>query len=211
MPHGWQLDGASMVLAPSGQKVTPMQQTAPRYDGESHGEARHTSAKTTPYRSNELFRRLSSKFAHGVGSPWAFFIALALVLVWGLTGPFFHYSDTWQLVINTSTTIVTFLMVFLIQNTQNRDSHALHIKLDELIRANKLARNSLIEAEELTDAEIKELQEEFHALAAKKIEHKRRHSAHDREDQKLGTSNISSSTTGERSSRAMNRMPASER
>ncbi|MBS2014383.1 MAG: low affinity iron permease family protein [Deltaproteobacteria bacterium] len=130
----------------------------------------------TPYKTNELFRRIASHTAHGVGSPWAFVLAVGIVATWGLTGPIFHFSDTWQLVINTGTTIVTFLMVFLIQNTQNRDSHALHLKLDELIRATAKARNQLLEAEELTDEELEELQAEFKRLAQQKLARRSRHS-----------------------------------
>lgn len=167
----------------------------------------------TPYKTNDLFRRIASHTSHGVGSPWAFVIAVSIVLVWSITGPLFHYSDTWQLVINTGTTIVTFLMVFLIQNTQNRDSHALHLKLDELIRANDRARNQLLEAEDLTDEELEELQKEFRRLAKEKIA--RRHAPRGRkrasDDQKSGTSKISSSFTGDRSSRAMKRSPAPDR
>ena len=96
-----------------------------------------------------------------VGGPAAFILALAVVATWLLTGPFFHYSDTWQLVINTGTTIVTFLMVFLIQNTQNRDSHALHLKLDELIFASDRARNQLLALEDLSDKEMDALKVEF--------------------------------------------------
>ncbi len=121
---------------------------------------------TDPYRANDLFRKIASHTSHGVGSPWAFVLAMAIVIVWGATGPVFHFSDTWQLVINTSTTIVTFLMVFLIQNTQNRDTNAIHLKLDELIRANVLARNKMIQLDELTDHELAELQAEFDRLAA---------------------------------------------
>ena len=127
-----------------------------------------------PYRSNDLFRRIASKTSHGVGSPWAFMLAALVVLVWGITGPVFHFSDTWQLVINTGTTIITFLMVFLIQNTQNRDSHAIHLKLDELIRVNASARNRLLQVEELSEREIDELQREFDKIAQDKIEAKRR-------------------------------------
>ena len=123
-----------------------------------------------PYHANDFFRRVASKTSHGVGSPWAFVTALGVVVVWAATGPLFHYSDTWQLVINTSTTIVTFLMVFLIQNTQNRDSHALHLKLDELIRSNDLARNRLMCLEELNDHEIDELQHEFDKLSQRRSE-----------------------------------------
>ncbi len=139
-----------------------------------------------PYKSNDAFRRLASRTAHGVGSPWAFVGAVAIVAVWGITGPIFGYSDTWQLVINTGTTIVTFLMVFLIQNTQNRDSHALHLKLDELIRANELARNRLMCLEELSENELDELQAEFDRLATEKLRAKskrtERSSSRDREE-----------------------------
>lgn len=93
--------------------------------------------------------------------------ALALLVAWAVTGPMFHYSDTWQLVINTGTTIITFLMVFLIQATQNRDSQALHVKLDELIRAVHGARNSLLNLDDLTDEELDKLHEHFVTLAAK--------------------------------------------
>jgi low affinity Fe/Cu permease len=108
-----------------------------------------------------LFRQIAHKTSEFVGSPWAFMAACLIVIVWGATGPLFGYSDTWQLVINTGTTIVTFLMVFLIQNTQNRDSLAIHLKLDELIRAVSHARNQLIDLEELTDEELATLQDEF--------------------------------------------------
>ena len=108
-----------------------------------------------------LFRRIAHKTSEFVGSPWAFVGACLIVVVWACTGPLFGYSDTWQLVINTGTTIVTFLMVFLIQNTQNRDSLAIHLKLDELIRAVSHARNHLIDLEELEDEELAALQEEF--------------------------------------------------
>ncbi len=128
-----------------------------------------------PYQVNDFFRRIASKTSHGVGSPWAFITALGVVIVWAATGPLFHYSDTWQLVINTSTTIVTFLMVFLIQNTQNRDSHAIHLKLDELIRSNDLARNRLMCLEELNDHEIDELQHEFDKLSQEKLRERKRH------------------------------------
>ena len=157
----------------------------------------HPTKPSDPYRANDLFRRIASRTSHGVGSPWAFVGALTVVVIWATTGPLFHYSDTWQLVINTSTTIVTFLMVFLIQNTQNRDSHAIHLKLDELIRSNELARNRLMGLEELNDREIKELQDEFNSLAAEKIAARSPSSS-----QELGTSKTSSSTTAARSSRA---------
>ena len=99
-----------------------------------------------------------------VGSGWAFLIALATVVAWAISGPIFGFFDSWQLVINTGTTIVTFLMVFLIQNTQNRDAHAIHLKLDELIRSSKRARNLLIDLEECTDEEIEAVQRQFRRL-----------------------------------------------
>ncbi len=110
---------------------------------------------------NESFRKFARYVSSVAGAPWAFIIAIVVVAVWGLTGPIFNFSDTWQLIINTGTTILTFLMVFLIQNTQNRDSHAIHLKLDELIRAVKQARNDLIDIEDTTDAEISRLDKEF--------------------------------------------------
>src|SRR5919205_2612060 len=97
---------------------------------------------------NELFRKFAQKTSQIVGSSWSFMLAVFIIAVWALTGPMFHYSDTWQLVINTGTTIVTFLMVFLIQNTQNRDAQAIHLKLDELIRGVKGARNRLVSLED---------------------------------------------------------------
>lgn len=99
-----------------------------------------------------------------VGSPWAFVLAVIVVITWVVTGPQFGYSDTWQLVINTGTTIVTFLMVFLIQNTQNRDTKAVHLKLDELIYGVQGARNSLIDLENLSDQELEILQQQFERL-----------------------------------------------
>ncbi len=96
-----------------------------------------------------------------LGSAWAFAAAALAILVWIVTGPTFHFSDTWQLIINTATTIITFLMVFLIQNTQNRDAKAMQLKLDELIRALKNARNELVDLEELSDEELKKLEEQF--------------------------------------------------
>ncbi len=97
-----------------------------------------------------------------------FVFALLLIIVWIITGPFFHFSDTWQLVINTSTTIITFLMVFLIQNSQNREANATQLKLDELIRAISRARDSLVNLEELSDEELEKLQEEFRTLQKRK-------------------------------------------
>jgi low affinity Fe/Cu permease len=113
---------------------------------------------------NELFRKFAHKTSEVVGSPWAFILAVTIIVIWAVTGPIFHFSDTWQLVINTGTTIVTFIMVFLIQNTQNRDAVAIHLKLDELIRAVQGARNSLVDLEDLSDEELKQLQKAFQRL-----------------------------------------------
>jgi low affinity Fe/Cu permease len=113
---------------------------------------------------SDAFRVFARQSSIVLGSPWAFAAAVLVIFVWLATGPMFHFSDTWQLIINTATTIVTFLMVFLIQNTQNRDSKAFHLKLDELIRAMKGARNQLVDLEELSDEELKKLEEEFRGL-----------------------------------------------
>ena len=118
-----------------------------------------------PYASNDLFRRIASRTSHGVGSPWAFIAAFLIIVVWGVTGPLFHFSDTWQLVINTGTTIVTFLMVFLIQNTQNRDGTAVQVKLDELIRCTGGAHNALLNLEELEENELREICREYTDIA----------------------------------------------
>jgi low affinity Fe/Cu permease len=113
---------------------------------------------------SDFFHRFAAKVAALTGSAGSFLMAVAVIAVWGTTGPFFHFSDTWQLVINTGTTIVTFLMVFLIQNTQNRDSQTVNMKLDELLRSLKGARNRLVQLETLSDAELEELRSEFHEL-----------------------------------------------
>jgi low affinity Fe/Cu permease len=105
----------------------------------------------------EFFTTFATKVAKAVGSYWAFLIAVSIVVIWGVTGPMFHFSDTWQLVINTGTTIITFLMVFLIQNTQNRDAKAMHLKLDELIASLKAAHNEMIDIEELSDEHLEKI------------------------------------------------------
>jgi low affinity Fe/Cu permease len=107
------------------------------------------------------FRKVAQRSAQVVGSPGAFAFALGATVLWAVTGPHFHYSDTWQLVINTGTSVSTFLVVFLIQNTQNRDAKVMHMKLDELIRALQPARTELVQMEELTDEELETLQKEF--------------------------------------------------
>jgi low affinity Fe/Cu permease len=111
-----------------------------------------------------MFRRFAARVAHGVGHAYTFLGALLLIVAWAATGPIFHWSDTWQLVINTGTTIVTFLMVFLIQNTQNRDAKAIHLKLDELIKAIEPARNAMIDLEDLEDDKLEELEREYRRI-----------------------------------------------
>jgi low affinity Fe/Cu permease len=108
---------------------------------------------------DRIFTAVASRIAFFAGQPAAFVIALALIVIWGVTGPIFGYSDTWQLVVNTATTIITFLMVFLIQNSQNRDGAAMQAKLDELLRAVEAARNEFIGIEHLTDQEIEKIRD----------------------------------------------------
>lgn len=119
----------------------------------------------------DLFHRFSRATSNAVGRPASFVLALVIIVVWAALGPVFRFSDTWQLVINTGTTIVTFLIVFLIQNTQNRDALAMQLKLDELIRAVGKARNQLVALEELSDPELQALHDEFHALHEKAARH----------------------------------------
>ena len=116
------------------------------------------------YRSSP-FSRLAKWTAHAVGHPAAFGSAVLVVVVWAMTGPLFHYSDTWQLVINTGTTVVTFLMIFLVQNTQNRDAAAIQLKLDELIRAMVGAHNALLDLEELTEVDLGRIRDRYQSLA----------------------------------------------
>ena len=113
---------------------------------------------------NQVFRKFSVAAANALGSSWMFVANVLLILVWLVAGPFFHYSDTWQLVVNTATTVFTYLAVFLIQNTQNRDAVATHLKLDELIKGVKGARTGLVNLEKLSDEELEVLQEEFNKL-----------------------------------------------
>jgi low affinity Fe/Cu permease len=113
---------------------------------------------------SDAFRCFAQRASTLLGSAWAFCGAVLVIVVWLVTGPTFHFSDTWQLIINTATTVVTFLMVFLIQNTQNRDAKAMHLKLDELIRALKGARNQLVDLEELSDNDLRKLEEQFRRL-----------------------------------------------
>jgi low affinity Fe/Cu permease len=113
---------------------------------------------------SDAFRVFARRSAMMLGSAWAFTGAVFVIFVWLVTGPTFHFSDTWQLIINTATTIITFLMVFLIQNTQNRDAKAMHLKLDELIRAIKNARDELVDLEELSDEELQKLEGQFRRM-----------------------------------------------
>ena len=122
-------------------------------------------------RMKNWFRKFSHQTSMLVGSPWAFALAIITIIIWSALGSMFHYSDTWQLVINTSTTIITFLMVFLIQNTQNRDAKAIHLKLDELIHATKNARNRLMNIEELSDKELNTIHAELVELKKDTEEH----------------------------------------
>jgi len=112
----------------------------------------------------DAFRSFAQRSSSVLGSAWSFCGAVLIIVLWLVTGPTFHFSDTWQLIINTATTVVTFLMVFLIQNTQNRDAKAMHLKLDELIRAVKGARNQLVDLENLSDDELKKLEKQFQRL-----------------------------------------------
>lgn len=123
---------------------------------------------------NEVFHRFAQKVSILAGSAQAFVFACLLIIAWAISGPWFHFSDTWELIINTLTTIITFLMVFVIQNSQNRDIRSLHLKMDELIRASKLARNNLINLENMTDTELTNLENEFSHLVHNEKE-KRKH------------------------------------
>ena len=118
-----------------------------------------------PTKPQNWFTRLTKITAHMSGQPRTFMLAVLIIVVWAASGPMFGFSDTWQLVINTGTTIVTFLMVFLIQSTQNRDSEAMQVKLDEIIRAIGNAKNELLDLEELDEAELLRIREEYEELA----------------------------------------------
>ena len=136
-----------------------------KQNGNSAGEAeRRLQAKKHVQETQTIgmrFAHLASRTATLVGSPWAFLLAIGSVLFWGVIGPLYGYSDTWQLVINTATTVMTFLIVFLIQNTQNRDAKAIHLKLDEIIRSIRRAHNEMIDIEKLSDEELEELAKHY--------------------------------------------------
>src|SRR5271169_5511589 len=135
---------------------------------ESGEQAPTTTAIVT---HSDRFGRFAARSSHYLGSRWAFIAAIGVIVVWALTGPIFHYSDTWQLVINTGTTIVTFLMVFLIQNTQNRDIMAVQLKLSELVLAMKGAKNKFAAIEDLSDDELAKLHDECRARAEMTLRH----------------------------------------
>lgn len=120
---------------------------------------------------HEVFRKIAHKMSKVMGSPWAFMTAFAVVALWAAGGALYGFTDTWQLYINTGTTILTFLMVFLIQNTQNRDAQATQLKLDELIKALKAARDDFIDVEEDDDDKLAQLEQQFHALRDKVDKH----------------------------------------
>src|ERR1700692_1433742 len=130
-----------------------------------------------PTKSSSWFVNFAKTTSHAAGRPAAFLVAAAVIMVWGITGPIFHFSDTWQLVINTGTTIVTFLMVFLIQNTQNRDARAIHLKLNELIHAVDKAKNRMIDVENLSDLELDELARTYEKIRTSAEQ--RHHASHD--------------------------------
>ena len=124
------------------------------------------STNVKPSATNDAFGQFSAKASAWVGSKWAFLAAVLVIAGWAATGPLFHYSDTWQLVINTGTTIVTFIMVFLIQNTQNRDARAINLKLDELIHSIDKAEDEMMDIESLSDEELNELHSRYEAIRA---------------------------------------------
>ena len=145
--------------------MTPAEVTVKVTNHPAQGPAVITA--TTVVTGSDRFGKFAARSSHYLGSRWAFVIAIGVIMVWGLTGPLFHYSDTWQLIINTGTTIVTFLMVFLIQNTQNRDARAIHLKLNELIHAADKAKNQMIDVEKLSDVELEDLAKSYEEIRRK--------------------------------------------
>ncbi len=131
------------------------------------------AASVTIMLMNEGFRKFAAKVSTTVGHPATFVVAVFVIVGWATTGPIFDYSDTWQLIINTSTTIITFLMVFIIQNTQNRDARAMQLKLDELIDGLEGASNQFIDLESLSDEELDKLHDQFHSLRGQIQEHRK--------------------------------------
>ncbi len=151
----------------NGRNVNAAQSTGPRAARPANRSTAKASDEppTLRCRINDGFRKFAHRTSEMVGSPWSFILAAITLVIWAALGPACEFSDTWQLVINTATTIVTFLMVFLIQNTQNRDAKAIHLKLDELIRGVKGARNKLMNLEDLSEEELTKLQEQFKRMS----------------------------------------------
>jgi low affinity Fe/Cu permease len=139
----------------------------------SNSPSRPNTGKNESATVGKEFQVLATTVSAVVGSKWAFSAALLLIIAWAVTGPYFRYSDTWQLVVNTATTIITFLMVFLIQNTQNRDARAIHLKLDEIIRSIRHAHNEMIDIEKLSDEELGTLAAHFEEVRAECEQRKR--------------------------------------
>lgn len=150
------------------KKSEPKQTTRRSSTGRRVSVSSRSSSRTTlgAQRNKSLFARIADTAAHVTGSPLGFMAAAFIVMVWAASGPAFGFSDTWQLVINTGTTVVTFLMVFLVQATQNRDSAAIHLKLDEIVRALEMASNELLDMEELTPDDLNEIRQNYEKLAS---------------------------------------------
>lgn len=145
---------------------------------EAPSDLSNRDAGIKPQKLHVIFNRIATWITHKTGSPAAFIIAAVLVIIWGACGPIFHFSDTWQLVINTSTTIITFLMVFIIQQSQNKDTSAIHLKLNELIASAKSASNRLIDSEDLTDEELILLKKFYVKLSEKSRKNNDLHTSH---------------------------------
>ena len=165
-----QRESARPCEPPLGTAYAPEPLVSVKQRGETRNnrqrkEHRVAVGKKLPQRgAGHAFSRFASRISQWMGAPWAFLAAALVIVVWLLTGPIFGFSTEWQLVINSGTTIVTFLMVFLIQNTQNRDAKAIHLKLDELLRGVEGARTGLVDLEDLSDEELKKLQQQFQRL-----------------------------------------------
>ena len=161
---------AVVALGLGGMGLASAQFVAPKVrlrEGRAAIQGRMAKKEKTCRGRCGVFTRFAQATARVSGRAGTFGLAVAVLLIWALTGPIFHFSDTWQLVVNTGTTIVTFLMVFLIQNTQNRDSEALHIKIDELIRSSRMAHNSLLDLENLEEEELDKIRADYDSLAKK--------------------------------------------
>jgi len=166
---------------------TPNSHIAATPPGNKKAVSHFTQAREQVTRTNTIslwFSRFATRTAHWVGHPLMFIVAVVVLVAWAISGPLFHFSDTWQLIINTGTTIVTFLVVFLIQNTQNRDAKALHLKLDELIRSHSPAHNDMIDIEKLSDEELDELEKRYAAICEENKARKARKPADAEEKQK---------------------------